>query len=87
MLPPFTTLTTDGEREEKAKSRNPGTFVVVANLSSFAELPEYRGEFLGNLHQGTTNSEYEGVNIDPTPLDGGMTDEVNDPNVCHVRVS
>ena len=85
MLPPFTTLTTDGEREEKAKSRNPGTFVVVANLSSFAELPEYRGEFLGNLHQGTTNSEYEGV--DPTPLDGGMTDEVDDPNVSRALVT
>ncbi|KAG4410714.1 hypothetical protein IFR04_016148, partial [Cadophora malorum] len=84
-MAPFSTLTTDDEREEKAQSRNPGTFVVVANLTSFADLPEYQGEFLGNLHHGTTNSEYEGVNIDPTPLDGGMTDEVNDPNVVILK--
>tara|TARA_B100000929_G_C15200866_1_gene315729 strand:- start:241 stop:495 length:255 start_codon:yes stop_codon:yes gene_type:complete len=84
MLPPFSTLTTDDEREEKAQSRDPGTFVVVANLTSFADLPEYQGE---NLHQGTTNSEYEGVNIDPTSLVGGIIDEVNDPNVSRALVA
>jgi len=82
MLPPFSTLTTDDEREEKAQSRDPGTFVVVANLTSFADLPEYQGEI---LHQGTTNSEYEGVNIDPTSLVGGIIDEVNDPNVVVLK--
>ena len=58
--------------------------VVVANLTSFADLPEYQGEI---LHQGTTNSEYEGVNIDPTSLVGGIIDEVNDPNVSRALVA
>ncbi|KAH7309386.1 hypothetical protein BKA65DRAFT_559601 [Rhexocercosporidium sp. MPI-PUGE-AT-0058] len=61
-LPPFSTLTTDDEREQKAESRDPGTFVVVANLTSFAGLPEYWDKSLGNIRQEFTFLESEGDN-------------------------
>jgi hypothetical protein len=44
LLPPFSALTTDEEREKKAESRNPGTLYVIANPRSFESLPEYRNE-------------------------------------------
>ena len=41
MLPAFAALTSDEEREKKAELQGPGTYLVVANPSSFANLPEY----------------------------------------------
>lgn len=73
------TLTTDEEREEKALSQDPGTFVVVANLTSFADLPEYRVEPFGHMHRGTANSEYEGDDQHLTSLTGSIIEEVDDP--------
>lgn len=40
-MPPFASLETDEEREEKAKSQSPGTYHVVVNPDSFSHLPEY----------------------------------------------
>lgn len=45
-LPPFSYLTTDEDREKKAEAREPGSFFVLTNPSSFASLPEYRDESL-----------------------------------------
>lgn len=42
LLPPFSALTTDEDRERKAELQNPGTYHVVANIDSFEALPEYR---------------------------------------------
>jgi hypothetical protein len=50
-LPPFSTLTTDEERERKAETRGPGQYFVLANLGSFASLPEYRDESLADLEK------------------------------------
>jgi hypothetical protein len=44
VLPPFSALTSDEERERKAESQEPGTYHVIANPSSFAALPEYSEE-------------------------------------------
>ncbi|KAL9616918.1 MAG: hypothetical protein Q9160_008266 [Pyrenula sp. 1 TL-2023] len=41
IMPPFASLETDEEREEKARSQNPGTYHVVVNPESFSHLPEY----------------------------------------------
>ena len=81
-MPPFSTLTTDDERERKAESRDPGTFVVVANLTSFADLPEYRDESLGSLRRGSTYSE--GDTDGQTSLSGSIAEESDDPNVSLV---
>lgn len=44
LLPPFSALTTDEEREKKAEFKEPGTYHVVANPRSFESLPEYARE-------------------------------------------
>ena len=43
-LPPFSSLTTDEDREKKAETSYPGTFHVVVNPNSFIHLPEYSDE-------------------------------------------
>jgi len=50
-LPPFSTLTTDEERERKAETRGPGQYFVLANPGSFASLPEYRDESFADLER------------------------------------
>lgn len=45
-MPPFSTLTTDEDRERKAEATGPGQYFVLANPGSFASLPEYRDEML-----------------------------------------
>lgn len=84
-MPPFSTLTTDGEREKKAQSRDPGTFVVVANLATFADLPEYWGEPLGDTHRGAGYSQCEGHNNIPTSLTGSIIEQVDDPDVVVLK--
>lgn len=41
-LPPFSSLTNDGDREKKAEFRAPGTYHIIVNPSSFMHLEEYR---------------------------------------------
>lgn len=41
-LPPFSSLTNDGDREKKAEFRAPGTYNIIVNPSSFKDLEEYR---------------------------------------------
>ena len=43
LLPPFSALTNDEDREKKAEYRKPGTYHLVANPSSFVEFDEHRG--------------------------------------------
>ncbi|MCJ1401685.1 hypothetical protein MMC11_004902 [Xylographa trunciseda] len=42
LLAPFTTLTNDEERQNKAEYQRPGTYFVVAIPSSFVDLEDYR---------------------------------------------
>lgn len=42
LLPPFSSLTNDEDREKKAEYRAPGTYNIIANPSSFTGLEEYR---------------------------------------------
>ena len=42
LLPPFSELTNDEDREKKAEYRRPGSYNLVVNPSSFAELDEYK---------------------------------------------
>lgn len=43
-LPPFVALTTDKEREKKAKYASPGTYNVVVDPKSFQHLPAYSND-------------------------------------------
>ncbi|KAH9218950.1 fungal-specific transcription factor domain-containing protein [Leptodontidium sp. 2 PMI_412] len=84
-LPPFSTLTTDDERERKAESQDPGTFVVVANLTSFADLPEYRDESMESIRRGSGYSEHDGDNDEQNSLSGSLVEEADDPNVVILK--
>lgn len=42
LLPPFSALTNDEDREKKAEFRKPGSYYLVVNPSSFAEYEEYK---------------------------------------------
>ncbi|KAI9373323.1 hypothetical protein BJX61DRAFT_388312 [Aspergillus egyptiacus] len=44
LLPAFSTLTSDEDREKKAQGSVPGTYHVVVVPESFARLPEYAGD-------------------------------------------
>lgn len=48
LLPPFSSLTNDEDREKKARYRAPGTYNIVVNPSSFTDVEEYR-EFLDDM--------------------------------------
>ena len=42
ILPPFSSLTNDEDRERKAELKPVGTYIVVVNPASFVNLEEYR---------------------------------------------
>ncbi|KAH6694380.1 fungal-specific transcription factor domain-containing protein [Leptodontidium sp. MPI-SDFR-AT-0119] len=84
-LPLFSTLTTDDERERKAESQDPGTFVVVANLTSFADLPEYRDESIESIRRGSGYSEHDGDNDEQNSLSSSLVEEADDPNVVILK--
>lgn len=46
VLPPFTSLTSDEDREKKAEAQSPGTYHVIVNPGSFSRLPEYNEDMV-----------------------------------------
>ncbi|KAL4930606.1 uncharacterized protein BDV17DRAFT_280586 [Aspergillus undulatus] len=78
LLPEFSRLTSDEERERKAQGSAPGTYHVVVVPESFARLPEYTEDtldtVLGNPYSSPL-SEYSSYD----PMDEVTTSE--DPNV------
>lgn len=91
LLPPFSVLTTDEERERKAELQNPGTYHVVANLDSFVALPEYREEnasISGSGEMGSFKSPSRVVDEDE--VSGSLSVDpvggTDDPNVVILRV-
>lgn len=85
ILPAFAALNTDEERERKALSTSPGTYLVVANPSSFANLPEYSD---GNV--GVVASSFPGrenpfsSSIESNDVFASLQ-ESSDPNVVILR--
>lgn len=74
-LPPFTVLTTDEEREQKAERASPGTFHVVVNPESFSHLPEYSDDsvdgastHISNLRRGSLASSIGKARLDGVPF-------------------
>ncbi|KAL2808675.1 hypothetical protein BJX63DRAFT_408488 [Aspergillus granulosus] len=78
LLPAFSTLTSDEDREKKAQGSVPGTYHVIVVPESFARLPEYTEETLEDVHSNpfaSPVSDYS--NYDP--MDEVVSSE--DPNV------
>jgi hypothetical protein len=91
LLPPFSALTTDEERERKAELQHPGTYHVVANLDSFVALPEYREEnasISGSGEMASFTSPALAVDEDDMSrrLSVDPVGGADDPNVVILRV-
>jgi hypothetical protein len=87
LLPTFSALTSDEDREQKAQLREPGTYLVITNLSSFASLSEYGGvnistsprtsaphTYSAQLHGGSSN-----LSVQPA------AEESEDPNIIILK--
>ena len=90
ILPPFSALTTDEERERKAELKNPGTYHVVANLDSFVKLPEYREDNTPISGEGDAGNLTSPALVDeddaPSSLSADPIAAADDPNVVILRV-
>ncbi|KAL4961450.1 Zn(II)2Cys6 transcription factor [Aspergillus stella-maris] len=77
LLPDFSRLTSDEDREKKAQSSAPGTYHVVVVPESFARLPEYTEDTLDTVLGNPYLSPMSEYSHDP--MDDVVTSE--DPNV------
>jgi len=95
-LPPFSLLTNDDDRERKAEFRKPGTYNVVVNTASFAELEEYKDTYedsysrspsrrLGSVQSDQFGSDFGHYN-DPLCASIGGPEIVDDPDVVILKV-
>ena len=95
LLPPFSGLTNDEDREKKAEFRRPGTFLLVVNPDSFAEFEEYKNSH--NSRKNTPNPPVftpgsfhsDQFNIDPTLYNDPFANEneiPDDPDIVILKV-
>ncbi|EAA62868.1 hypothetical protein AN5775.2 [Aspergillus nidulans FGSC A4] len=82
LLPEFSRLTSDEDREKKAQASAPGTYHVIVVPESFARLPEYTEDALEPVPSNPYSSPLsEYSNYDP--MDDVTTSE--DPNVVFLN--
>ncbi|KAL4776226.1 hypothetical protein BDW60DRAFT_213688 [Aspergillus nidulans var. acristatus] len=82
LLPEFSRLTSDEDREKKAQASAPGTYHVIVVPESFARLPEYTEDALETVPSNPYSSPLsEYSNYDP--MDDVTTSE--DPNVVFLN--
>jgi hypothetical protein len=87
LLPPFSALTTDEDREKKAQVREPGTYLVIANPSSFASLPEYcEGEPPNSLNVSAPSDSGAQIHLAQNTLGIHFaTEDLGDPNIIILK--
>ncbi|KAL4812230.1 hypothetical protein BDW67DRAFT_129350 [Aspergillus spinulosporus] len=82
LLPEFSRLTSDEDREKKAQASAPGTYHVIVVPESFARLPEYTEDALETVPSNPYSSPLsEYSNFDP--MEDVTTSE--DPNVVFLN--
>ena len=76
-LPPFSVLTSDEEWQRKAEYQPPGTYYVVANSDSFADLDEYRVSYSSpTVREGARGRiGHPNISIDDATLILGIFEE------------
>ena len=76
-LPPFRFLTNDEEWQRKAEYQPPGTYYVVTNSNSFADLEEYRVSHLSPTVRYSAGSRtgHPNIIVDDTTLILGIFEE------------
>jgi len=87
LLPPFSALTTDEDREKKAQMQEPGTYLVIANPSSFASLPEYCEDGPpSSLPVSAPSDSGAQIHLAQNPLGTQFaTAELDDPNIIILK--
>ena len=95
LLPPFSTLTNDEDREKKAEFRKPGSYHLVVNPSSFADFDEYKNSRRGCNSPKGIKSERRGSEHDhrfsnrQTQFGEPQADnfnEFNDPDIVILKI-
>ena len=98
LLPPFSALTNDEDREKKAEFGSPGSYHLVVNLSSFAEFDEYkdnrhdRSSTKSSLSKGPGSVHSDQFSNDQTQYNGPKGDDFNptqtsdDPDIVILKV-
>ena len=98
LLPPFSTLTNDEDREKKAEFRNPGSYYLVVNPSSFAEFDEYKDNRHDRSSPKSTTSNGPGSELgdqfstdltqysDPNGESSNDTQTSDDPDIVILKV-
>jgi hypothetical protein len=91
LLPPFSGLTNDEDREKKAGFRRPGTYLLAVKSASFAEFEEYK-----ESSRNTPPSRPESVHSDPYSTDQTLynnmfisendTQTSDDPDIVILRI-
>jgi len=81
LLPPFSALTNDEDRERKAKFRIAGSYHVIVNPSSFADYEEYKTKEVDGSPHFTPSKEPASAYVDPFSTDQPQdSDPYNSPN-------
>ena len=89
LLPPFSALTNDEDREKKAEFRKPGSYHLVVNPSSFAELDEYKDNGLDQNSPKSATPKESGneygshFSNKPSQCDELHGDDFVDPQTSH----
>lgn len=88
LLPPFSALTNDEDREKKAECRSPGSYHLVVNPSSFAEFDEYRNNCHDRDSRKSTPSKGPGSeHSDQLSIDQRQYNETNIDNINKTQTS
>ena len=74
-LPPFSVLTSDEEWQRKAEYQRPGTYYVVANSDSFADLEEYRVPYSSPTMRERGRTGHPNISVDEATLILGVFEE------------
>lgn len=98
LLPPFSALTNDEDREKKAEFRIPGSYHLVVNPSSFAEFDEYKDNRHDRISPKSTPTKGPGSELsdqfsndqtqynDPNGTDCNDSQTSDDPDIVILRI-
>lgn len=96
LLPPFSGLTNDEDREKRAELRKAGTYYVIVIPESFADLEEYKAHNVAGSPLYTASNGPDSAHSDPLSFDQTLYNDADrspnenqttdDPDVVILRV-
>lgn len=85
LLPPFSLLTSDEEREKKAEAFSPGTYHVVMTPDSFSSLPEYADDAIEKARSNPSECRSSVASSPTSAAKGDSSVGGEDPNVVILK--